>query len=226
MSLLHRRGVAPKRALTVRSRLALALAKRKKKQEQRNYSIGRQLLNGHWTLVHAGETPTEHEPHGRMLDMLAPGECLEDPAVRGKIVGAMHVSELIRTDAALTDPMLAPWVVNDARWPYAAVVDDAILFDEPVEAKGWLGVWTAKSRMSGAAYSRLLVQLESHGFDIGDEDEEVMVSDLGAFQRHGRGYGETRCPGCSLKRGPASSASSSPASCYSDGSDSDDSVIV
>ena len=45
----------------------------------------------------------------------------------------------------------------------AAVVDDAIEFAETIPARGQLGVWGVKRRVSERQFSRILAQLDAHG---------------------------------------------------------------
>ena len=116
-----------------------------------------------------------------MVDMLAPGECEEDPSICGHIIGAIKVSRYIKHAEALTHPDLSPWVVQGGVWDHCAVVKEAIEFDEPIPASGNMGLWTAKSSTTARSHSRLLAQLEAHGFDIGDVDDDVLCADLAAF---------------------------------------------
>ena len=159
-------------------RLARALVKRLKPQEARGRTVAEQLKKRGWTLVHARAKATDQEPHGNMLDKLIPGRCLENASDYGTIVGAVHISAVVDKTVALKNPNLAPWIVKGHGWPMAAVVDDAIEFDEPVPAKGQLGIWGIKNRVTERAYSRIMAQLIAHGFDVGDAGEDIFVSDL------------------------------------------------
>ena len=111
-------------------RLASAIVKRVKPLENREFKI-----NG-WVWIHAAKAK-DHNHHAAIVGAHTT-ECPENPALCGCIIGAAHFCKQISVDDAAADERLRPWTFG----PKCSLIDDAIILDTPVPARGSLSLWT------------------------------------------------------------------------------------